>query len=148
MTIIVTSTARPAITHVRIGHPTEPWTFALPGETLAIRSNGVTIAATETVAAPAGTPPEIDDATPSAPNITIAEVGRYHFRVTTTTGETADVSIIACESACLDWLPTEQRSGGAAVDKTRVLRELARYELSFTGTAAELANKPLGNYGA
>src|SRR5688572_12912440 len=112
--IIITNSSTPRPGRVRLGYPTEPWIFAQPGDTLLVTSEGPAIAATETVAAPAGDPPVIDDASPTTPTITIETVGRHHFRVTTTSGETADVSVIACESECFDRVPDRQRSGGDA----------------------------------
>jgi len=146
--IIVLHPDDPTPAIVRLGYPSEPWGFALPGDTLTLRADGPRITAVDVIAAPEGAEPTIDlDGLPLA-QVTIAGTGRHHLRVTVETGETADISIIAVEPGCLDKIRTNDALHLASVDKRRVLRELARYTPAFDGTIADLLTRNLTAFGA
>jgi hypothetical protein len=123
-----------------------PFVEAFEGEVVSLASDGFPIESVAVVAAPPGGSPVVDFETKPV-TVTPAKVGRHHLRVRTSDGIDTDVSVIVCESGCVDRIADRQRSGGDSIDKRRVLRELARYDATFTGLASDLANKPLQNYG-
>jgi hypothetical protein len=117
------------------------------GETISLRSNSHPITSIEPVALPDGEPATVVEDVPVA--ITPVEVGRHHYRARTLDGVDTDVSILACDPACIAWieaLPSPNQHSRSRTPR-EILASLARFDQSFTGRVAELHGKPLANHG-
>jgi hypothetical protein len=80
--------------------------------------------------------------------VTFASPGRYGIKIDTLIFGAGVIEVVVYETAALAEIPEMCRSGGAAVDKPRLLKSLAMYEPSFTGLAMQVRTAPLQNHGA
>jgi hypothetical protein len=119
----------------------------LLGETVQLRSDGHPITSIEPVAVPEGEAAAVVEDVPIT--ITPAELGRHHYRARTLDGVDYDVTLVACDPACIEWieaLPSPNPHSQSASPR-QILTALARNDQGFTGRVEQLHNKPLANYG-
>jgi len=106
----------------------------LIGEKLTIATPG--LSTISVLSGPAGS-------TVTGHEITFVNPGRYRIKLETLTAGITDFNVLVCSPDCLDKLPASK----SAAEKRQILRNLAGASW-FNGDAGELANQPLGLYGA